>query len=61
MNKKSLLKLKERIVEIQPEYVCIGHSGIRKYSENIFAHIDESAEFSRKKPFDDEAPYDAFI
>ncbi len=61
MNKKSLLKLKERIVEIQPEYVCTGHSGIRKYSENIFAHIDESAEFSRKKPFDDKAPYDAFI
>ena len=55
MNKKSLLKLKERIVEIQPEYVCTGHNGIRKYSENIFAHIDESAEFSRKKPFDDEA------
>lgn len=60
MNKKSLQRLKELVDEIQPEYVCTGHSGIRKYSENIFAHINESAQFSRRKPFDDNAPYDAF-
>lgn len=46
--------------EIQPEYVCTGHSGIRKYSDSIFAHINESAQFSSKKPFDDKAPYDVF-
>lgn len=61
MNKKSLLKLKEQIKKIAPEYICTGHSGIRKYSENVFAHINESAQFSRKKPFDETAPYDAFI
>ena len=54
MNKKSLLRLKKLISK------CTGHSGIRNYSENIFAHINQSAQFSRKKPFDDKAPYDAF-
>lgn len=64
MNKKSLVKLKALIdnsQHIQLEYVCTGHSGIRKYSSVIFAHIDESAQFSKRKPFDDKAPYDAFI
>lgn len=60
MNKKSLFRLKKLISKIQPEYICTGHSGIRNYSENIFAHINQSAQFSRKKPFDDKAPYDAF-
>lgn len=61
---KSLVKLKaliDNIQHIQLEYVCTGHSGIRKYSDVIFAHIDESAQFSKRKPFDDKAPYDAFI
>lgn len=51
MNKKSLVKLKALIdnpQHIQLEYVCTGHSGIRKYSSVIFAHIDESAQFSKK-------------
>lgn len=63
MNKKSLVKLKaliDNVQHIQLEYVCTGHSGIRKYSDVIFAHIDESAQFSKRKPFDDKAPYDAF-
>ena len=61
MNKNSLLKLKASIALIQPEYVCTGHSGIRKYSDKIFAHINESAQLSRKNPFDDKAPYDAYV
>lgn len=60
LNKKSLLKLREQIQKISPEYICTGHSGIRKYSEHTFAHINESAQFSKKKPFDEKAPYDAF-
>ena len=60
MNKKSLIKLRGLIHEIQPEYVCTGHSGIRKYSDSTFSHINESARYSRRKPFDDKAPYDAF-
>lgn len=60
MNKKSLMRLKAVMNEVQPEYVCTGHSGIRKYSDSIFEHINESAQFSRRKPFDDKAPYDVF-
>ena len=44
--------------KIQPEYVCKGHSGMKSFSNNIFAHINESAVFSRKHPFDAKAPYD---
>ena len=64
MNKKSLVKLKALIdntQHIQLGSDSTGHSGIRKYSDVIFAHIDESAQFSKRKPFDDKAPYDAFI
>ncbi len=60
MNKKSLLRLKTLLNKIQPKYICTGHSGIRKYSEKTFAYIDKSAIFSKKKPFDAKAPYDAF-
>ena len=58
MNKKSLLKLKKLSLKIHPEYVCTGHSGMRAFSEKIFAHMNESAQFSRKRPFDNKAPYD---
>jgi hypothetical protein len=58
MNKKSLKKLKEISLKIQPEYVCTGHSGIKSFSENIFAHINESAVFSKRHPFDLNAPHD---
>lgn len=58
MNKKSLLKLKKLSLKIYPEYVCTGHSGMRAFSEKIFAHMNESAPFSRKRPFDNKAPYD---
>ena len=60
MNKKSLLHLQKIVSTIQPRYVCTGHSGIRKYSPDIFAHAHESAQFTLKKPFDPYAPYDAF-
>ena len=53
MNKKFLVKLKALIDNIQ-------HIQL-EYSDVIFAHIDESAQFSKRKPFDDKAPYDAFI
>lgn len=49
LNKKSLQKLKIIVNEFPIEYVCTGHSGIRKYSESIFAHIDKSTVYSRKK------------
>ena len=58
MNKKSLLKLKKLSLKIHPEYVCTGHRGMRAFSEKIFAHMNESAPFSRKRPFDNKAPYD---
>ena len=60
INKKSLQKLKAVVNETQIEYVCTGHSGMRKYSDDIFLHIDESAVFSKKVPFDVKAPYDVF-
>lgn len=58
VNKNSLIRLREISCKIQPEYVCTGHSGIRTFSDNIFAHIHESAVFSRRHPFDSKAPYD---
>jgi glyoxylase-like metal-dependent hydrolase (beta-lactamase superfamily II) len=55
LNKKSLRRLKT-IVENSPvEYVCTGHSGMHKYSDKIFAHIDKSAKSSFRKPFDSTA------
>lgn len=58
MNKKSLVKLKEIANKVNLKYVCTGHSGVRRYSEKIFSHIEESAKYSRKHPFDDKAPFD---
>lgn len=60
MNKKSLKKLKEWMEKSKAQYICTGHSGIRPYNESTFSHIDESAYFSKKSPFDPSAPYDAF-
>lgn len=60
INKKSLWKLKAIVDGIDLRYICTGHSGIRKYSDRIFAHINESAIYSRKVPFDVKAPYDVF-
>lgn len=59
-NKESLQKLQEIVKAYNIQYVCTGHSGIRKYDDSIFAHITESAYFSKKCPFDPNAPYDAF-
>ena len=30
----------------------------KEETEKIFAHMNESAQFSRKRPFDNKAPYD---
>ena len=57
MNKESLHKLRERISGRDIIMVCTGHSGVRT-TERLFDHIDESAVFSRKKPFDEKGPSD---
>jgi len=56
LNKKSLLHLKEVVMNRDIRYVCTGHSGFWKMNDNIFAHIDESAKSSPGKPFDPTAP-----
>lgn len=56
LNKKSLHRLKKIIESHTVEYVCTGHSGLRKYGEYIFDHIDESAVSTRRHPFDPTAP-----
>lgn len=58
MNKKSLIKLKNIVKDSNVRYVCTGHSGIRTNIEKVFKHIDKSATFSRKNPFDENAPWD---
>lgn len=56
LNKKSLQRLKCIIEKRNIEFVCTGHSGLWKYGENIFKHIDESAVSTRRNPFDPSAP-----
>lgn len=58
MNKKSLIKLKEKVKRYNIEAVCTGHSGYRKFDDNTFAHIGETADFGRKNHFDEDAPDD---
>ncbi|MCR4688094.1 MAG: MBL fold metallo-hydrolase [Saccharofermentans sp.] len=56
LNKRSLIRLKERIENSTIEVVCTGHSGIWDYTPKVFAHIDESAKSTMGKPFDPTAP-----
>ena len=58
MNKKSLHKLKEIVSHKDLCAVCTGHSGLITDIEHLFDHIDDSAVFGSKKPFDETAPYD---
>lgn len=58
MNKRSLIKLKNIVRDSHIKYVCTGHSGIRTDIEKAFSHIDKSATFSKKHPFDENAPWD---
>ena len=58
LNKKSLQKLKKIVEDKKILSVCTGHSGYRKYNDSIFAHIDETADYGKKKHFDEEAPED---
>lgn len=60
LNKASLRQLKERLSGTKIEMVCTGHSGCYTETENLFAHIDESAPFSRKRAFDESAPGNLF-
>jgi len=56
LNKKSLIRLKSFIERSSVKYICTGHSGMHRIDEKTFAHIDESAKSSYKKPFDPTAP-----
>ena len=38
--------------------MCTGHSGYITKTDNLFAHIEESAEFGKSNPFDPDAPFD---
>ena len=58
LNKKSLQKLKKFVQDKKILAVCTGHSGYRKYNDNIFEHISETANYGKKKHFDEEAPED---
>ena len=58
MNKKSLVKLRDRLKGKPVKAVCTGHSGYRDYGASTFAHIDETAVFDRKIHFDESAPED---
>ncbi len=58
MNKKSLIKLRDRLKDKPVKAVCTGHSGYRDYDTSTFAHIDETAIFDRKIHFDESAPED---
>ena len=58
LNRKSLQKLKKIVEDKKILSVCTGHSGYRKYNDSIFAHIDETADYGKKKHFDEEAPED---
>ena len=58
MNKESLCRLKDYVADKNLLWVCTGHSGAVRNTVNLFSHIDESATFSRKKPFDENGPFD---
>ena len=58
MNKESLCRLKDYVADKNLLWVCTGHSGAVRNTVNLFSHIDESATLSRKKPFDENGPFD---
>ncbi|MGI5976770.1 MAG: MBL fold metallo-hydrolase [Candidatus Limivicinus sp.] len=57
-NKKSLVHLREALDGVSLTAVCTGHSGFVTDTEKLFAHIDRSAAFRGKLPFDESAPLD---
>ena len=57
-NKQSLLHLREAVQKVPLTAVCTGHSGFVTDIKNLFAHIDTSAAFKGKIPFDETAPRD---
>ena len=56
LNKKSLIRLRDKITGSGVKVVCTGHSGIRTDMYKLFAHIDQSAVSRPGKPFDPTAP-----
>ena len=56
LNKKSLVRLRDRIAGSGVKVVCTGHSGIRTDMSKLFAHIDQSAVSRPGRPFDPTAP-----
>lgn len=59
-NKESLRKLKHKLEGRKLLYVCTGHSGMHAYSEQTFAHIDQSAVFGKRTPFHKDGEYNPF-
>jgi glyoxylase-like metal-dependent hydrolase (beta-lactamase superfamily II) len=59
-NKQSLQVLKKMVSNRELKYVCTGHSGMHPFSPAVFAHIDQSAEFSKEKPFHPDGPRNPF-
>ena len=57
-NKQSLLHLKDVMQKESITAVCTGHSGFVTDIPKLFAHIDTSASFKGKIPFDETAPRD---
>ena len=56
LNKQSLIHLKESIKDEPIVAICTGHSGFVSDVKHSFDHIDTSATFKGKIPFDPSAP-----
>lgn len=60
-NLQSLEKLQKRLGGLIPELILTGHSGVFvPKGEEIFAKALQTAEGTRSRPFDPDAPYDCF-
>ena len=59
-NKESSCKLKRKLEGRKLLYVCTGHSSMHAYSGKIFAHIDQSAVFGKRRPFHKDGEYNPF-
>lgn len=58
--RQSLMEFKNRIKEVDIELVCTGHSGYTRDFKSIFKYIDEHGIGTKRAPFDDRAPQNAF-
>ncbi|NLC72986.1 MAG: MBL fold metallo-hydrolase [Ruminococcaceae bacterium] len=58
-NLKSLVRLKMRFEDCMPKIFLSSHSGVYT-GDNAFSNINTPAKGSKKRPFDERAPYDVF-